>query len=137
MRRAWVVAVAGLLVLTGCGADDSGGGTAAGATVQEYKVVPTPDQAPVGRTTFEVTNKGKTTHEFVVFKTDLAPDELPVKDDAVEEDGPGVTLVDEIKAIEPGTTKKLTVELEPGKYVLICNLPTHYGLGMHAAFTVS
>jgi uncharacterized cupredoxin-like copper-binding protein len=26
--------------------------------------------------------------------------------------------------------------LEPGSYVLICNIPAHYQLGMHASMTV-
>jgi len=30
----------------------------------------------------------------------------------------------------------LTVDLKAGKYLLICNVPGHYGAGMWAEFTV-
>jgi len=35
-----------------------------------------------------------------------------------------------------GETKTFTVDLAPGNYVLICNQPAHYQLGMHIAFVV-
>jgi uncharacterized cupredoxin-like copper-binding protein len=138
MRKTLALVGAGLLVLAGCGSDDSGGGAGESATVREYRVTVDPAEASAGKVNFNVHNEGKITHEFVIFKTDLAPDELPLnKDgDAVDEEGAGVTHVDEIEDIETGTTRKLSVELGAGKYVLICNLPTHYKLGMHTAFEV-
>jgi len=30
----------------------------------------------------------------------------------------------------------VTLDLAPGKYVLICNVAGHYQLGMHISFTV-
>jgi uncharacterized cupredoxin-like copper-binding protein len=76
----------------------------------------------------------------VVFKTDLPEGNLPTKKEKgaviVNETGPGVTHIDEIPGLNKGDSKDLTVDLKPGKYVVICNLPTHYQLGMHAAFTV-
>jgi hypothetical protein len=45
------------------------------------------------------------THEFVVFKTDLAADALPTASDgSVDEEGEGVELVDEIEDIAVGDT---------------------------------
>jgi uncharacterized cupredoxin-like copper-binding protein len=38
--------------------------------------------------------------------------------------------------IKPGQTKKVTLTLKPGKYVLLCNLAGHYKAGQYAAFTV-
>jgi uncharacterized cupredoxin-like copper-binding protein len=52
----------------------------------------------------------------------------------VEEDK--VDGIDEAEDIAPGTTATLTTDLKAGSYVIICNLPTHYESGMHAAFTV-
>ena len=84
-------------------------------------------------------NDGPSTHEFVVFKTDLAEDDLPTTKEngavIVDEDGGGLTLIDEVEDIASGDSQDLTVKLDAGKYVLICNLPTHYQLGMHASFT--
>jgi len=75
----------------------------------------------------------------VVFQTDLAEDQLPVKDDGneVDEEGEGLTAVDEQEDIAANSSATLTVDLQPGTYVVICNLPGHYKLGMHATLTVS
>jgi uncharacterized cupredoxin-like copper-binding protein len=96
--------------------------------------------------TFTVNNTGpEDTHEFVVFKTDLAPDALPTAPDgSVDEEGEGVQLVDEIEDIAVGDTPTLTVTLDAGSYVLICNIVedegdeaiVHYQQGMRTAFTV-
>lgn len=90
-----------------------------------------------GTVTFNVTNHGPSTHEFVIFKTDLDESQLPLSaSSSIDENAPGVTHVDEIEGIEANSTKSLSVDLEPGHYVLVCNLPAHYGLGMHVAFDV-
>lgn len=101
-------------------------------------LTPNPDTVAAGEVTFEVTNSGNKEHEFVVFKTDLAIEDLPFDDsaDKVIEDGPGVTHIDEIESVQPGETKTLTVNLDAGSYTLICNLKGHYRMGMRAPFTV-
>ncbi len=93
--------------------------------------------APAGEVTFSVTNDGPSAHEFVVFKTDLAADALLVAANKVDEEATDVTHIDEIAAIGAGESKQLTVKLDPGKYVLLCNLAGHYGLGMRVGFEVS
>jgi uncharacterized cupredoxin-like copper-binding protein len=128
---------------TGGGA--TGGGTRVDVTVQEFAVIPAASSAPAGDVTFEVTNKGPDdTHEFVVFKTDLAPDALPTAaDGSVDEEGEGVELIDEIEDIAVGDTPTLTVTLDAGSYVFICNIVeeeggetiSHYQQGMRVAFT--
>ncbi|MEJ2484728.1 MAG: hypothetical protein P8Y68_03235 [Anaerolineales bacterium] len=57
----------------------------------------------------------------------------------MDEEGGGLTVVDEVEDVEPGMTTDLTVTLEPGNYVLLCNIDSdemHYQHGMHVAFTV-
>ena len=161
-RRVMVLSVFGALslVAAACGDDDEGGTTAAtggatgltvsGATVdvtvQEFAVLPAQDSAPAGDVTFYVTNTGpEDTHEFVVFKTDLAPDALPTAPDgSVDEEGEGVELIDEIEDIAVGDTPMLTVSLDAGRYVFICNIVeeegdetiVHYQQGMRTGFTV-
>src|SRR4029453_625430 len=136
--RRWLVVpmVLGLaLVTAGCSSDDDGGGGGRRAGLTD---TPGPDRASAGDVTFDVTNDADQTHEFVVFQTDLAPDQLPTDDGGdVDEAGEGVELVDEIEDIEGGSTQSLTVNLDTGSYVLICNLPGHYAQGMHTGFTVS
>lgn len=38
--------------------------------------------------------------------------------------------------IDPGKTGTLTVDLKPGTYTVICNIPGHEQLGMHVTLTV-
>jgi uncharacterized cupredoxin-like copper-binding protein len=142
-----VLFVALLVAMTSCSGDDDGGGTTAdgnsvGTAInvveKDFAIAPSPTSASTGSVTFSVTNEGPSTHEFVVFETDLAPEDLPLADDGtVDEEGEGLTSVDEIEDIAAGDTPTLAVELDPGSYVLICNVPGHYAAGMHAAFTVS
>ena len=95
--------------------------------------------------TFQVTNTGpEDVHEFVVLKTDLDPGALPTDaNGAVTEDGAGIEVVDEIEDIPVGQTQELTVTLEAGKYVLLCNIydetekEAHYKMGMRIAFDVT
>lgn len=131
------------LVAAGCSSDE-GGGTVE-VTLQEFAVVPAPSSVSAGEVTFEVINEGPDDfHEFVVFKTDLAPDALPtLEDGSVDEAGEGLEPpIDEIEDIAVGDTPTLTVSLEAGNYVLICNIydaaevEAHYQEGMRVGFTV-
>jgi uncharacterized cupredoxin-like copper-binding protein len=146
-RRAaiFAAAVAALaLVSAGCSGDEE---TTVDVTVQEFAILPGAASAPAGTVTFDVTNNGpEDTHEFVVFKTDLAPDALPTAEDgSVDETGEGVELIDELEDIAVGDTPSLTVTLDSGSYVLICNIVeeetggdviVHYQQGMRVGFSV-
>ncbi len=95
-----------------------------------------------GPITFTGINRATETHEIVLFKTDLAPDALPRKEDgSVDERGAGIELIDEAEGIKAGITKSFRATLTPGKYVLACNLiengKKHYMLGMFLPITVT
>jgi uncharacterized cupredoxin-like copper-binding protein len=114
------------------------GSAAAGSVaveLSEYKVAPASATAAAGSVTFAVANKGTMIHEFVVVKTDLKADALPVVDHKIDEST--LTPVDEIEDIEVAATPSLTVDLAAGHYVLLCNIETHYEQGMHADFDVN
>jgi uncharacterized cupredoxin-like copper-binding protein len=134
-----VVALA--LVAAGCGDDDepeAGNEGAVTATLADYSIALGSKSAPAGDVIFDVTNEADQIHEFVVLKTDLAEDALPTDDagDVNEAGDPGIELIGEIEDIEGGTSQSLTLGLDAGSYVLICNLPGHYAQGMHTSFTV-
>jgi uncharacterized cupredoxin-like copper-binding protein len=142
--------VVSALVLAACGGDDDGGGGDGGGgtvdvTLQEFAVNPAQDSVPAGSVTFQVENTGpEDVHEFVVIKTDLAPDALPTDDTgAVEETGEGMEVITEIEDIPVGETQTVTADLEAGSYALICNIydeeeqEAHYQMGMRIAFTVT
>jgi uncharacterized cupredoxin-like copper-binding protein len=94
------------------------------------------DSAPAGNITFEVHNDGTIQHSFYVVKTDLDQASLPLDGTKVDENATGVDFVDEIDDFDAGTIKTLSVDLDAGHYVLICNIAGHYTQGMHAAFDV-
>jgi uncharacterized cupredoxin-like copper-binding protein len=117
-----------------------------GVTVQEWAVIPSTLTADAGKVTFNITNKGKETHEFVVLRTKLGALDLPVegKEGGVKEGGP-LKVMDEVEDMAAGSSHTLAVDLSPGHYVLICNivekedngdLESHYRQGMRTDFTV-
>ncbi len=97
-----------------------------------------PATAAGGKVTFAIRNAGTTVHEFVVFRTDLGSDKLPMASDEpeVDEEGEGIEAVDEVEDIAPGASQSLTVDLAPGHYVAICNVAGHYATGMWTLITV-
>lgn len=101
-------------------------------TVNEFAVKIAPDQVRAGKVTFRVTNSGKLPHEFVILRTGKPAGKLG-GGTRVSENG----HVGEIGDMAPGATKSVTLDLRPGHYSVICNLPSHYKMGMHADFTVS
>lgn len=73
-------------------------------------------------------------HEFVVFKTDLAGDKLPVNDRGSVAD-PQLTKTNEME-VEKAQGGDLKVILTPGHHVAVCNIESHYNAGMRVEFTV-
>lgn len=116
------------------------GGTV-GVTLQEFSIVLDTDTVKAGSVTFHVSNTGPSeVHEFVLIRTDLAPDKLPTgTDGAVEEEAEGLTVLGEVEDLAVGKSKDLTLDVSPGAYVAICNIndndQVHYMLGMRVGFT--
>lgn len=133
------VAVAAIgVAVAGCSSSASSPSAAAAGSIavslSEWAVAPAQAVSAPGAVTFAVTNAGEQMHEFVVVKTDLKADALPVVGNKIDESA--LTPVDEIEDIAVGTSPTLTVDLAAGHYVLLCNIETHYGLGMRADFDV-
>jgi uncharacterized cupredoxin-like copper-binding protein len=102
-------------------------------TLSEFKVGLTKKSAAHGRVTFVVKNSADFKHELVVIKTSRSASKLPVSGKEASEKG----AVGEVEDVAAGKSKKLTLNLKKGHYVLICNIPGHYKSGMHADFNVS
>jgi uncharacterized cupredoxin-like copper-binding protein len=112
--------------------------TALGVTEKEFAIALNKTTVPAGALRVTVSNAGTVAHEFVAFKTDLPLDQLPVNGSEVDESGAGITHVDpEAEDIAPGSSKTITLHLSAGRYVVLCNVPTHYGAGMRAELLVS
>ena len=109
----------------------------------EWSIVPTIQTISAGATYFLANNLGPLhPHELVIIRTDLAPNELPTVDGAVDETA--VEIIGEIEEFALDSSASGVFDLEPGSYVLICNvtetegeLENHYEEGMAVAFTVN
>jgi uncharacterized cupredoxin-like copper-binding protein len=104
-------------------------------SLRDDAVTLSPASGDAGSLTFAATNDGTETHEIEIFRGDVDPATLPVEDNVASTEG--LELVDEIEDITPGSTANLTVDLDAGTYVVMCNLPGHFERGMHAVFEVA
>lgn len=94
--------------------------------------------APAGAVSFEVTNTSKdTVHEMVVIHLKDPAQPLPYVGSDAKADESKADARGEVPELKPGKSGKLTVTLEPGKYLLICNQPKHFAAGMWALFEVT
>ena len=115
-------------------AGDTPAATTVDVGLEEFAVNPAQNTVDAGTLTFSVSNDGAIPHNFLVIKTDLASDALPTADAQVDEGQ--VDVAASIPEYAAGDTEEVSVDLEPGSYVLICNVAGHYDSGMRAAFTV-
>jgi len=124
----------------GCGGDSNDGANATSnnitGTLHEWVVEVDATTAAAGDVTFTMTNEGTIGHEFLVVKTDIPVGEIPLDGDHFAEPTDGIEVINEIGEFAKGTTESLTVNLTPGTYQLVCNLPAHYKAGMHISFKV-
>jgi len=102
--------------------------------LRDYQVVPSAATMKAGTARIGVRNRGAQPHDLTILRTQTAPDRLPVDGSSAKarEDG----LVARQPELRAGGSARLDVTLEPGAYVLICNVPGHYQLGMRTALTV-
>ncbi len=104
-----------------------------------------PTSVPSGTVSLRVANDGALTHELVVLP--LADGAQPGQraigsDGAVSEDGSlgeasNTCAAGEGDGIAAGSDGWVTLDLAPGHYELVCNLPGHYAHGMYAELDVT
>lgn len=101
-------------------------------------------EVDAGPVTFHIINNGKEPHEMVIVRTDLSHDALPTRHGMVSETEAG-DLIGEVEEFPPEKIRTAIFTLEPGRYVLFCNITeeeengeieSHYREGMHVSFTV-
>jgi uncharacterized cupredoxin-like copper-binding protein len=94
--------------------------------------------AKAGPITFIVHNDAVSEeHEMVVVKLKSADEKIPFnkKKDRVNEKK--LTSMGEVSELKPGTDGTLKATLQPGTYLLFCNIKGHYAAGMQAKFVVT
>lgn len=150
MRRTAAMACVLLIAATtSCGQDrnDAGGqatphgsaplgGVAVNGTVREWRITLDVNKIKAGPIHFTTINVGTITHEFVVIRTDYPDGKIPMAGARFNEDGAGVSSPGELGEFEPTVAKDTVLNLEPGHYQVVCNLPGHYHNGMHAELEV-
>jgi uncharacterized cupredoxin-like copper-binding protein len=128
----------GMLTVTGTAtkATPSGPVTTVDVAEQDFSIAPATTSGPSGSYAFNIKNSGPTTHEFVIIKTELSADSLPIEGSEVNEDDSRLQHIDEVEDLATGAATSFSVDLAAGHYAFICNISGHYQLGMHADFTV-
>ena len=113
-------------------------GTPVNVLLDDFRVRPDASVVPAGTVSFRIRNQGPTSHEFIVVRTDRAPDKLPLQRDGltVNEEAPGIDLLDEAEGLDIDDRQTMVLDMASGHYVLYCNLEGHYLGGMYAALTV-
>lgn len=140
------------LMLTGCGADRSDmldglaprgaapqGGSAVNGVLDEWDVRADVGTVHAGPVNFSFGNTGTIVHEMLVTRTDILPGQIPVDAATAKfnEDDPTSKVIGEISEFDAGKTGTVTLDLTPGNYQLVCNVPGHYTKGMSMRFTVT
>jgi hypothetical protein len=95
-------------------------------TVLDYRIA-RPIAMHAGTHKLQLVNAGAQPHELLVFRTTLRANALPVDENGkVIEESPQLDKVlDSGNSLDPNKTQPLTVNLTPGHYVAVCNLPAH------------
>lgn len=138
MRRRTLLAAAVTALMAGIGSGSAWAepSTASAATIRvrerEFKLVPSATSVRAGKVIFVARNAGEVAHNLVVLRTKLAPGKLPMVGSRAKEVG----LQGKTPVFGAGKTRRLTLTLKRGRYVLICNVPGHYKAGMFAGLRV-
>jgi plastocyanin len=123
-----LLGVLAALVATGCGgaiAYTRAPDRRVDVRLDEYRVLPEHIQVTAGRVTITAHNTGRLTHNLVVAQFNR-----PLGDEEEKHYGQPT------KTLFPGETGSTTLDLEPGKYRLICTIGNHDNLGQYAELKV-
>jgi uncharacterized cupredoxin-like copper-binding protein len=133
-----------------CSSPAGSSGTTITATLKEWEIKLSSASVAAGDIQLNLTNDGDKEHEFIVRKTDLKADALPLvtsgdDEGRVDEEASALSEAgnpSEVAVVPSGSTGlSLRLNLKPGHYVIFCNLKVedllHYQKGMHVDLTVT
>jgi uncharacterized cupredoxin-like copper-binding protein len=129
LALAVAVTSAGLLAFTASPAETATSGSVVSVALVEWKLLPGQLTVRAGRVSFVVRNDGTMIHEFVVLRSDRHHHSLKLKGGKAVETG----RLGEIPKIPSGTSKRITLKVPPGRYILLCNMLGHYQAGQYAS----
>ena len=91
-----------------------------------------------GTVLFDVTNWSRSVlHEMLIVSVDNQTAPLPYDYAQAQVPEEQVKLLGEAEDLQPNASKMLEVALDPGSYLLVCNVPGHYAVGMVVPFSVA
>lgn len=142
----WALPCAALLclvapALSGCGV--TGSATARSSehvvkvTERDFRI-DAPTALAAGHVTLQVHNAGPDVHELLVARVGGgAP--LPLRSDGltVDEERIQAANLGNLEPGRPGSTRELSIDLTPGRYILFCNMYGHYRGGMRTQLVVN
>jgi uncharacterized cupredoxin-like copper-binding protein len=122
--------------LPGC-TDTTPPGRPVDVTLKDFSMTPQDQTIAAGDVLLRVTNEAPVTHEFVVVRTDLPADALPIAPDGLSVNEEWLAPMGELGEVRASAIGELPLNLPPGRYVFFCNLEGHYLGGMHAVLEVT
>jgi uncharacterized cupredoxin-like copper-binding protein len=91
-----------------------------------------------GNVELDITNWSRSlVHEVLIVPVDSTDAPLPYDygtDEVVEDQ---VNVLADSSELKPSESKRLEVDLSPGSYLLLCNVPGHYASGMVVPLTAT
>jgi uncharacterized cupredoxin-like copper-binding protein len=121
----------------GSGAPVKASNEAIAAVTEGDFAITAPTHLKAGNVILRVHNQGPDEHELIVVRVGdrslpFRTDGFTVAEEAIQRSEPGSLVPG-----QAGSTRDLRVRLEPGRYVLFCNMEGHYLGGMHSDLVVS
>ena len=133
--RALFVTVLAML-LVAC-TEKAPAGTPVDVTLRDFHIQTAEQTVAAGHVVFRVQNDAPMTHEFVVVRTDLPDDQLPIGSDGLSVNEEWLSAMGELDDVPASQSRSLPLDLAPGRYVFFCNLEGHYLGGMHGVLEVT
>jgi uncharacterized cupredoxin-like copper-binding protein len=101
------------------------------------QITAVPATVKAGEVTLHAVNMSKDLeHELIIAPLGNAGKSLPYKTESQSVDEEAAKALGEVEERQPGESGDLTAELQPGKYILFCNVPGHFMAGMWAVLSV-
>jgi uncharacterized cupredoxin-like copper-binding protein len=137
IRLCLAIGVFALLTPAACSTAAQPKGQVVDITLKDFHIDNATASVTGGDVVMQVHNEAPATHEFVVVRTNLPADGLPLGPDGLSVNEDWLDRVGELNEVPAGTVGTLPLHLAPGRYVFFCNLDGHDLGGMHAVLEVS
>jgi len=126
-----------VLPFAGCGGQSqaSSSGTVVGVSEKDF-AISAPHEVAAGNVDLRVHNHGPDQHELIVVR--MGASAMPLRKDGITVDEDAI-MSREAGALEPGApgaVRDLQLHLNPGRYVLFCNMYGHCMAGMDRTLVV-